>query len=291
MKLIHRVHQSFVLVVVLSMCESTTTTQSSQVPPDDAVPQASSEPQVAPPSQTDAEASTLPGVVTNAPVGRKGVDAFDSISASAAKAMVNDGYHFAARYIRHAGESHINHITVDEAHHILHAGLALSLVQIGRSWSDTLPTAELGTKDATFAVNEAAALGYPAGAIVFLDIEGIENPSVTSQHVIDYATAWHETLKNHFVPGYYVGPNGRLNADELGSLPFTHFWKSGTDVPSPTGRGYQITQHRYQDAQENEVSGVGIDYDVTQHDEQGDTIPWVAPIATSADGEAANPSQ
>ena len=74
------------------------------------------------------------------------------------------------------------------------------------------------------------------------------------------------------MPGYYVGPIGKLDAGQLGALPFHHFWKSGTRVPTPKGRGYQMTQHP-----PREVAGVQVDLDRTQKDERGDSVRWLAP--------------
>lgn len=229
------------------------------------------------PDSSGSIGSPLPGVVVEAAPGLKGVDAFATISAEAAKAMAADGYVFAARYIQHS-ETETHHITRQEAEDILDAGLALFLVQIGRGWRHTIPTADRGRSDGELAVNKAKALGYPAGAVVFLDIESVLDKDAKAEDVIVFATAWHDAVEGSFVPGYYVGPSGRLTAAQLGALPFQHFWKSGTKVPTPSGRGYQLTQHRYRERGKNVVHGVGIDYDITQNDEQGTALPWLAPV-------------
>ncbi|MCH9688250.1 MAG: DUF1906 domain-containing protein [Deltaproteobacteria bacterium] len=215
--------------------------------------------------------------------GLRGIDAFGTISKDAAAAMVGEGYVFAARYIRHSGDPEARHITRTEAEDILGAGLALLLVQEGRGWHSTVPTAQRGTSDGQLAVEEAQALGYPAGGVVFLDVESVLDADATAQDVITFATAWHAAVKGSFVPGYYVGPGGKLTAEQLGGLPFEHFWKSGTRVPTPAGRGYQLTQHRYTDRGDNVVGGVSIDYDVTQDDERGDALVWLAPTAGASD--------
>lgn len=219
----------------------------------------------------------LPGTVATAEPGLRGVDAYDTISAEAATAMREQGYTFAARYLRHSENTKANHITRTEAEAILGAGLGLLLVQEGRGWHQTVPTAALGTSDGTLTVQEATALGYPSDAVVFLDVESVVAEAARPEDVIAFATAWHDAVKGSFVPGYYVGPGGKLDAAQLGALPFQHFWKSGTDVPAPAGRGYQLTQHRYEERGKNVVGGVGIDYDVTQNDDRGGALRWLAP--------------
>lgn len=220
----------------------------------------------------------LPGKIELAAPGLEGVDAYDTIDADAAKAIATAGYVYAARYLLHAENSKANHITRAEAEGILSAGLALILVQEGRGWKTAIPNAELGRHDGKLAVAEAQKLGYPPGAVVFLDVESVRAPGSNAQDVISFATAWHEEVKDVYATGYYVGPSGKLDAAQLGSLPFDHFWKSGTRVPTPAGRGYQLTQHRYAKRGENSVAGVGIDYDITQADARGVQLPWLASL-------------
>lgn len=146
------------------------------------------------------------------------------------------------------------------------------LVQEGRGWKETRPSAALGKSDGEAGVAHAESLGYPATANLWLDVEGITDPAATASDVIAYAEARHTAVHGKFVPGYYVGPLGKLDAAQLGALPFEHFWKSGTDVPTPTGRGYQLVQHP-----PRTVGGVQVDENITQADEQGRAVLWMAP--------------
>lgn len=146
------------------------------------------------------------------------------------------------------------------------------LVQEGRGWKETRPSAALGKSDGEAGVAHAESLGYPATANLWLDVEGITDPAATASDVIAYAEAWHTAVHGKFVPGYYVGPLGKLDAAQLGALPFEHFWKSGTDVPTPAGRGYQLVQHP-----PRTVGGVQVDENITQADEQGRAVLWMAP--------------
>lgn len=220
---------------------------------------------------TQPQFAPLPGKVVSATAASRGVDAFSSITSDHAKAISAAGFGFAVRYVRHA-DSRAKHITREEAEGILAAGLSLMLVQEGRGWKETRPTAALGKRDGEAGVAHALELGYPAGANLWLDIEGITNPEVTASDVIAYAEAWHAAVERSFVPGYYVGPVGKLDAAQLGALPFEHFWKSGTKVPVPAGRGYQIVQHP-----PRTVGGVKVDVNITQTDEKGQVVRWVGP--------------
>ena len=215
------------------------------------------------------------GVTAQAPPGARGVDTYQTISAAAAAAIVEEGYVFAVRYIRNNAAPRANHITRAEANDLLDAGLAVLLVQQGRGWHKTLPSAALGARDGRRAVAEAAALGYPAGATLFLDVESVRVHAATPSDILDFASSWHTVVKSTYRPGYYVGPGGRLSAPQLASLPFEHFWKSGAEVPEPTKRGFQLTQHRHADKRRNTVHGVSIDFNITQPDERGDALTWL----------------
>ncbi len=216
------------------------------------------------------EIVVIPGKGAGANPAMNGVDTFAMISGDHAKAIAGDGFAFAVRYVRHSNSTE-KHITPEEAQGILGAGLSLMLVQEGRGWKETRPTAGLGKLDGETGVAHARELGYPASANLWLDIETVIHPS-TAADVIAYAEAWHTAVKGNFVPGYYVGPDGKLDAAQLGALPFEHFWKSGAKVPTPAGRGYQLVQHS-----PRPVGGVEVDVNITQADEQGRGVFWMAP--------------
>jgi len=210
------------------------------------------------------------GALVVAPDGAKGVDAFDPIASEQARTIRAQGYDFAVRYVRHA-DSTLPHLTNAEKDGILGAGLGLMLVQEGRGFEKTRPTSALGASDGQAAVAHASSVGYPKEGLVWLDVEAVVAPGATPSDVTAYAKAWYDAVAPHFDPGYYVGPAGILDAEGLGELPFERFWKSGTDVPTPTGRGYQLVQHP-----PRTVAGVSVDLDTTQADERGQRVRWLA---------------
>ncbi|MEM7155287.1 MAG: glycoside hydrolase domain-containing protein [Myxococcota bacterium] len=213
----------------------------------------------------------LPGTITPLKPGARGVDRLGAINARRARALRADGIDFAVRYVRHAS-SNASLTTRKEAEGILGAGLTLMLVQEGRGFRQTRPSAELGERDARAAVAHAEHLGYPRQGTLWLDMEAITAPGTTADDVMNYARRWHEVVDEHYSPGYYVGPVGKLDGDQLGSLPFEHFWKSAARVPTPTGRGYQLLQGHHR-----EIAGVVVDPDTAQDDDQGGRALGLSP--------------
>lgn len=207
--------------------------------------------------------------LVDAPDGAKGVDAYDPIDPAQAREIHEKGYAFAVRYVRHA-DSTLFHLTKEEADGILDAGLGLMLVQEGRGFETTVPSSALGSADGKAGVEHATSLDYPKDGLLWLDVESVVAPGASANDVIAYATAWYDVVSKAFVPGYYVGPAGKLSAEELGALPFEHFWKSGTEVPTPSGRGYQMIQHPPET-----LASVNVDIDTTQADERGGRVRWL----------------
>ena len=232
-----------------------------------------------PDTETESDAR-LPGEVKQAPAKIRGFDTWAQLEGKQPTAIRDAGYAFAVRYVRlDAKESNL---TRREAESILEAGLALMIVQQGAGWKDRAPSEELGKRYGRAAVEGAQAVGYPKEAALFLDVESVEQGN--SKDVIAYAEAWYAEVAPHFVPGFYVGPNPKLSAEQLAALPFEHFWKSGTKVPTPAGRGYQNIQHP-----PITVAGVEVDVDVTQKDERGNSLPWLQPKSWIAPADARVP--
>jgi hypothetical protein len=213
----------------------------------------------------------LPGTIQAAPPGQKGfdTDAFQVTAADAAE-LIGLGYTFAIRYVSHEAVEHSRDLSSAEALVILDAGLALMPVQHVRiaGW---VPTPALGTADGTHVSAHVAAIGFPPGVNVWLDLEGVDTLLTPTQAIIDYCNNWSTVITSAgYVPGLYVGANSGLNAQQLGQLDFVHYWKSESRVPTPTGFGFQMIQtHMIVD------HGLKLDPDTTQNDQNGEAVFWL----------------
>jgi hypothetical protein len=134
--------------------------------------------------------------------------------------------------------------------------------------------------DGVLAAYHAFVIGFPQGVNVWCDREGVSG-NASHQQVIDYCNSWYDAVASAGdVPGLYVGADGVLDGHDLRfRLKFAHYWKSLSDVPEVEGRGYQMVQ-----GDEQIVNGVSIDQDLTQIDLLGDTVFWLAPVASQNGG-------
>jgi hypothetical protein len=135
------------------------------------------------------------------------------------------------------------------------------------------PSEDQGLEYGTNAVNHLKNIGLPAGINIWLDVEGIA-PGTPATTVINYCNTWISQVAGAgFVPGIYVGANAILSGDELYyNIKASHYWKSGSNVPNITNRGYQMTQKIAGES----VVGVGIDRDVTFTDAFGGAVIWLS---------------
>ncbi len=173
-------------------------------------------------------------------------------------------------------------LTAAEAQTILAAGLSLMPVQHVNA-TGWCPTAELGTAHGQAAAADAQAVGLPAGVNVWLDLEGC-GEAATAADVTAYCTCWYsEVDAAGFTPGLYVGWHPGLDAQQLGALPFQHYWRSASDVPT-VARGYQMLQSLQQT-----VSGIQVDVDTTQDDAMSGQVQWLSPSPGAASAPASAP--
>lgn len=212
----------------------------------------------------------LTGVVTS-PIGpSKGFDTDTSVCPEVATGFFNDGYLFCVRYLSRGAES-ASDLSYDEACGILGAGLALMPVQhvSAAGWA---PTAALGHQYGREAAGNAQSVGFPSGMNVWCDLEGAAGAG--ADNVIAYCKAWYAAASEAgYVAGLYVGAGCLLTATQLYDLPFNHYWKSESQVPPVAQRGYQMVQSRVS----QKVHGISIDQDMTQADQQGGQVLWLAP--------------
>ena len=214
--------------------------------------------------------TTLSASVQQAAAGLSGFDADSKISANTAKQFYNLGYRFCLRYLSLQTTEQQGDLTNEEAADILQSGLALMAVQhvLDPGWS---PTATLGTTFGQNAAQNAKSIGLAAGINIWCDLEGVKSDT-ESVSVIDYCNAWIDAVSDAgYIPGLYVGANNGLTDLELNqTLKFNHYWKSMSNVPNVTSRGYQLVQ-----SASGPVNGVSIDADKTQTDNEGGLPYWL----------------
>ncbi|WP_080434476.1 DUF1906 domain-containing protein [Burkholderia ubonensis] len=206
----------------------------------------------------------LSGTVQSAPTGSRGFDTDTSISSDTAQKFANQGYTFCIRYLSLGAGQAPGDLSITEANDILEAGLALMAVQHAErsGWG---PSKEAGDANGGNAAENADAVGFPRGVIIWCDLEDVASKA-TAQDVIDYCTAWFVAVSQAgYVPGLYVGANAGLTGQQLYDLPFEHYWQSCSEVPAIPVRGYQMVQTRVSEP----VNGIGVDDDVTAADFEG----------------------
>lgn len=225
-------------------------------------------------TSTSASALTtpLPGCVQSPSAPARGFDTDSPVSAAAAAAMFADGYRFCVRYLSRGAESQAD-LSRIEAAAILEAGLALMPVQHVAA-SGWCPDAQLGSEYGARAGANAQALGFPAGINVWCDLEGCGAQAGVAG-VLAYCKAWYAAVAEQgYVPGLYVGASSVLDGQELyADLPFRHYWKSESHVDPVAQRGYQMVQSPLAGT----VYGMSIDLDLTQADQLGGQVLWLAP--------------
>jgi hypothetical protein len=218
--------------------------------------------------------NTLPGTVQTAAPNLKGFDTDTAISSSSvAQQFKAEGYSFCVRYLSLTTPEQTGDLSCSEANYILIGGLALSAVQ--HPTSLTL-TEELGTQHGANAAANAASIGLPQGMVLWCDLEAVDGNIPDSSITISYCQAWFDAVESAgYVPGIYIGVGTGLSGTQLYDLPFAHYWKSCSSVPTPDPRGYQMVQTCYDPALM--VNGYNIDTDLTQDDNEGGAVIWLAP--------------
>lgn len=226
---------------------------------------------IAPPPAPPVNAGTATAVV-----GQKGFDANTVMDTSSLEAFYAKAFRFAVRYIRNTNSSTTGNLSAAEANTIRSAGFALMAVQHvrGSGWH---PTGELGQQDGALAAQQVVDCGLPQKICVWMDLEGVDGDA-TSGDVIAYCNAWYKEVANGgFLPGIYVGASCGLSQDQLDNdLPFTYYWRSGSNVPDLPNHGYcmvQLIDSQYV------IDGVSYDLDTIVDDSNSTPPVWAAPIA------------
>jgi hypothetical protein len=202
--------------------------------------------------------------------GARGFDCNTPVTRADASRFLEHGYTFAIRYVGRV-TAHSYDLTPNEASTITTAGLGCMIVQHvqrdGPPW--WTPTDDKGKQYGASAAEQAHTCGYPQGATIWLDLEGIA-PRTDPEQIISYANLWHEAVAAaDYLPGVYIGYGARLSAQQLyDRLHFTRYWAAFNLNADeyPAVRGVCMRQQRA-----HAPAGVPfeIDADVVQADNLG----------------------
>lgn len=221
----------------------------------------------------------LNGELVDAPDGVRGFDCNQTLDATLVKALFDAGYRFAIRYVRRE-QPHHSDLTAEEAETILEGGLALVAVQHVESESSWSPSESKGRQYGTTAAAEVLAIGFPAGAVVWCDLEGVA-PHTGSDDVVAYCREWARAVADAgFQPGLYVGWHCGLTPEQLyHQTPFTRYWAAYNLNADqfPETRGVQMRQHEAKASDIPRNADIGLDVDTTAADALGDHATLLAP--------------
>ena len=196
----------------------------------------------------------------DAEIGAKGFDSYAPVNDAILKAAWDDGCRFVVRYL--------HNITAAEVECIARNGFAYMLVTYANSWNG---------QDA---VDHAQAVAYPAGATLWLDIEGV---TLAVDGEFAAANGWSNVVKKVYEPGHYIGAGQLLTSLQLTMLVCVQYWEANSipnDIENKPARPYtnwNMTQvgvnlHKY---------GTVIDHDfIRGYDLKGRVPKWA--VATSA---------
>ena len=210
-------------------------------------------------------------IVEKAFVGARGVDSLpfsQSGTAAQARRLKETGIDFLVGYL-----GSINRTRLD---YVLDAGLAFMPVTFAGEYFDG-PADELA---------HLKALGIPAGATVWLDLEGEKSFKHPVPDLTKKINDWARTIqKAGYIAGLYVGSPQPFTADELARLAVTRYWKAPSKVidrngkswDEPTGLGWCSLQAWPQRFWPNDTDPhrVWVDVDFIFHDRRERVPTWV----------------
>jgi hypothetical protein len=207
-------------------------------------------------------------VVQQARAGAWGCDTDTKLTATSAAALCKAGIVFCIRYLS-LGSENPGDLNQAEVAAVLGAGLALMAVQHVREpgW---LPSLAQGASDGSHAAGNAVAAGMPAGATVWLDLEGVST-AAPADVVIAYCNAWNSAVaQDGYDTGLYVGAMQPLDENQLFSLNVQRYWRSQSLVPNVARRGYCM----YQAYPSQTLAGISVDFNMVSEDALGGLPRW-----------------
>jgi hypothetical protein len=194
------------------------------------------------------------------------VDTTAKLSAEHIQPLLDADYRGVARYLRLPGLSDVQDIDASELTALVNGGLGVLLVQHVRypGWN---PANYAGAVDAAAATVQATAAGYPMGAHIFVDLEGI---SGTAADTAKFANDWADAVvAAGYLAGCYVGYNVPLSPAELYELHRVNSYWSDPGPRKVATRGFAIKQ-----AAQIMISGLKFDPNVVARDNEDETPRW-----------------
>lgn len=202
-------------------------------------------------------------IATTAKPFTLGVDTVQKLGSKECEAIKAAGFRFVVRYL--------GSVSVLELAAILAAGLAFMPVTYAKNYNG-------GS-----AVHDLRALSIPAGATVWLDLEG---ETSAPADLIAKINAWASQIEGAgYEPGLYVGAGCVLTSEELFALRVKRYWNSCSREVDRNGKvanpacDYCMDQLRPyncgRDGVPYAVPGVVVDVDVIQQDNKGRLPSWV----------------
>lgn len=148
--------------------------------------------------------------VVNAFPGARGVDSLpfsQNGNADQAKRLAASGVEFFVGYLGAMNKARLDYV--------LDAGLAFMPVTFAGEYKD-------GAADE---IAQLKALGIPAGATVWLDLEGLNAWNTPADQLMALINAWARDIKaGGWMPGLYVGAPQPLTGKQLYSLGVVRYW-------------------------------------------------------------------
>lgn len=207
--------------------------------------------------------------VANAFPGARGVDSLpfsNGGSADQAKRLAASGVEFFVGYLGAMNKARL------EA--VLDAGLAFMPVTFAGEYKD-------GAADE---IAQLKALGIPAGATVWLDLEGLNAWNTPADQLMALINAWARDIKaGGWMPGLYVGAPQPLTGKQLYSLGVQRYWlgigrcigKDGLDAYPDCGWCMRQDWHGQKLGMLWKNTGVFVDTNSIQCDHKGRLPVWV----------------
>lgn len=207
--------------------------------------------------------------VANAFPGARGVDSLpfsQNGNADQAKRLAASGVEFFVGYLGAMNATRLKHV--------LDAGLAFMPVTFAGEYKD-------GTADE---IAQLKALGIPAGATVWLDLEGINAWNTPADELVKLINAWARDIKaGGWMPGLYVGAPQPLTGKQLYSLGVVRYWlgigrcigKDGLDAYPDCGWCMRQDWHGQKTGMMWKNTSVFVDTNSVQCDHKGRLPVWV----------------
>lgn len=207
--------------------------------------------------------------VTTAFPGARGVDSLPFSkggTADQARKLAASGVEFFVGYLGGMNKARLECV--------LDAGLAFMPVTFAGEYKD-------GAADE---IAQLKALGIPAGATVWLDLEGTDAWNTPAVDLMALINAWARDIKAAgFMPGLYVGAPQPLTGKQLYSLGVQRYWlgigrcvgKDGLDAYPDCGWCMRQDWHNQGMGLMWKDTGVFVDTNAIQCDHKGRLPAWV----------------